>query len=320
MNKKTNAWETLIPNDIVEIVAPASASTEEKIYHGLTWLKNIGLVPQYPNNMIQTDLYFAAPLDQQWEHFKKALYSDAKVIWCLRGGYGSMRLIPLLEKLTPPKTPKLLIGFSDITALHIFFNQKWNWPTLHARTISQLHPDWELTEEHQSLVDLLFGRINQINFKNLTPLNQAAQEVKTLEGTIIGGNLRLIQTSLGTSWEIKPKGKIVFIEDVSERGYSVDRMLEQLHQAKILDKDIKALLIGDFTEGLEKNGQNLISSALKRFADRVDYPVVIGLPCGHAKNSNAPLPFNTEANLILGKLCQLTCKVNNRLENTNSTF
>ena len=215
MKKKTNAWETLTPNDIVEIVAPASASTEEKIYHGLTWLKNIGLVPQYPNNMIQTDLYFAAPLDQQWEHFKKALYSDAKVIWCLRGGYGSMRLIPLLEKLTPPKTPKLLIGFSDITALHIFFNQKWNWPTLHARTISQLHPDWELTEEHQSLVDLLFGRINQINFKNLTPLNQAAEEVKTLEGTILGGNLRIIQSSLGTSWEIKPKGKIQHVDGLS---------------------------------------------------------------------------------------------------------
>ena len=144
--------------------------------------------------------------------------------------------------------------------------------------------------------------------------------MKTLEGTILGGNLRIIQSSLGTSWEIKPKGKIVFIEDVSERGYSVDRMLEQLHQAKILDKDIKALLVGDFTEGLEKNGQNLISSALKRFADRVDYPVVSGLPCGHAKNSNAPLPFNTHAKLILGKLCQLTCKVNNRLENTNSPF
>jgi muramoyltetrapeptide carboxypeptidase len=312
MKIQPQSWETLLPNDSVEIIAPASASTEDKIDHGLTWLKNLGLNPRHPANMIQTDLFFAAPLEQQWEHLKAALYSDAKVIWCLRGGYGSMRLIPLLEKLTPPKNPKLLIGFSDITALHIFFNQKWNWPTLHARTISQLHPEWELNKEHNSLVDLLFGRIQEVTYHNLKPLNEAASKIHTIDGTITGGNLRLIQTSLGTAWEIKPKDKMLFIEDVSERGYSIDRMLEQLHQAKILDNNIKALLIGDFTEGNEKDGKNLIPDALKRFAERVDYPVITGLPCGHAKGSNAPLPFNTPVKLTLGANCQLVCQLNNK--------
>jgi len=312
MNIQPQSWETLLPNDIVNIVAPASASTEEKIEHGLRWLKNIGLIPSHPKDMIQTDLFFAAPLEQQWEHFKAALYSDAKVIWCLRGGYGSMRLIPFLEKLIPPKKPKLLIGFSDITALHIFFNQKWNWPTLHGRTISQLHPDWEKNEEHHQLIDLLYGKIDEVSYSNLTPLNDAAKKSGTIEGTITGGNLRLIQTSLGTPWEIKPKEKMLFIEDVSERGYSIDRMLEQLLQAKILNADLKALLIGDFTEGLEKNGQNLIPQALQRFADRVNYPVIMGLPCGHAKGSNAPLPFNTPAQLTLGAQAHLSCKLNNR--------
>lgn len=306
------SWEILRPNDSVEIVAPASASPEMKIDQGLAWLKNLGLNPRHPHNMIQTDLFFAAPLEQQWEHFKEALYSDAKVIWCLRGGYGSMRLIPLLEKLTPPKNPKLLIGFSDITALHIYFNQKWNWPSLHGRTISQLHPEWELNQEHNNLIDLLFGKIDEVSFDNLIPLNAAAKQMHSLDGTIIGGNLRLIQTSIGTPWEIKPKGKMLFIEDVSERGYSIDRMLEQLHQAKILDHDIQALLIGDFTEGLEKDGQNLIPKAFQRFAERVNYPVIMGLPCGHAKGSNAPLPFNTPVKLQLGSSCKLTCKLNNR--------
>ena len=119
MNNKPKSWSPLILNDSVEIIAPASASTDEKMHHGLSWLKDLGLNPKYPTDMIQTDLFFAAPLEQQWEHFKQALYSEAKVIWCLRGGYGCMRLIPLLEKLTPPKEAKLLIGFSDITALHI---------------------------------------------------------------------------------------------------------------------------------------------------------------------------------------------------------
>jgi len=311
MKSQPLSWEPLLPNDSVEIVAPASASTEDKIYHGLKWLTNIGLIPRHPENMIQTDLFFSAPLELQWEHFKAALYSDAKVIWCLRGGYGSMRLIPLLEKLKPPKKPKLLIGFSDITALHIFFNQKWNWPTLHGRTISQLHPEWELNEEHKSLIALLFGKINDVTFNHLKPLNQAAKKSQVLAGSIVGGNLRLIQTSVGTPWEIKPKGKMLFIEDVSERGYSIDRMLEQLHQAKILKNDIKALLIGDFTEGHEKDGQNLVPNALQRFAERVNYPVILGLPCGHAKNINSPLPFNTPVKLTLGAECQLICKLNN---------
>lgn len=307
--KIRHKWEPLLPNDLVDIVAPASASAEEKLDHGLSWLRNNGLHPRMPEDMIQTDLFFAAPLEKQWEHFKQALYSDAKVIWCLRGGYGSMRLIPLLEKLTPPEKPKLLIGFSDITALHLFFNQKWNWPTLHGRTISQLRTDWELNQEHQQLIDLIFGKIDQVSFSNLTPLNEAALKSTSIEAPVIGGNLSLLQTSLGTSWEINPEGKMIFIEDVSERGYSIDRMLEQLLQAGILDKKPKALLIGDFTEGKEKNGEDLVPVALKRFAQRVDYPVVMGLPCGHAKNSNAPLPLNTNAILTLGTNPELRCKV-----------
>lgn len=302
-------WEPLLPNDLVEIVAPASSSPEEKLDHGLGWLRNNGLHPRMPEDMIQTDVFFAAPLEKQWEHFKAALYSDAKVIWCLRGGYGSMRLIPLLEKLTPPEKPKLLIGFSDITALHLFFNQKWNWPTLHGRTISQLRTDWEMNHEHQQLIDLLFGKISDVTYSSLTPLNEAAMKLSTIEAPIIGGNLSLLQTSLGTSWEINPEGKMIFIEDVSERGYSIDRMLEQLHQAGIFDKKPKALLIGDFTEGKEKNGDDLVPVALKRFAQRVDYPVVMGLPCGHAKGSNAPLPLNTNATLTLGPKPELKCKV-----------
>lgn len=105
---------------------------------------------------------------------------------------------------------------------------------------------------------------------------------------------------------------MLFIEDVSERGYSVDRMLEQLYQANIVNQDLKALLIGDFTEGLEKNGQDLVPEALRRFAQRVPYPVLSGLPCGHGKNRNAPLPFNTPSMLELGPVAKLTCNTHSK--------
>ena len=301
MRNLSNSWEPLNINDPVDIIAPASASTNEVLNLGLSWLKGLGLKPRLPEKMINTDLFFAAPLEEQWEYFKAALYSDSKVMWCLRGGYGSMRLLPLLETISPPQKPKLLIGFSDITSLHLFFNQKWNWPTLHGRTISQLTPDWEMNHEQQTLVDLLFGRIEEIEYQNLIPLNDHSKRDIIINSTVIGGNLRLLQSSLGTPWQVDPDGKILFIEDIYERGYSVDRMLEQLFQAKILNKNLKALIIGDFNEGVEKNGEDLIPEALERFAQKVPYPVLKGLPCGHRKGVNYPLPLNTPAQLSLGK-------------------
>jgi muramoyltetrapeptide carboxypeptidase len=311
MNNLTRSWEPLLLNEPVDIIAPASASTDEVLNQGMAWLREIGLVPRMPEKMINTDLFFAAPLEEQWEFFKDALYSDSKVMWCLRGGYGSMRLLPLLETLTPPKKPKLLIGFSDITSLHLFFNQKWNWPTLHGRTISQLKPGHNQDEEHQLLVDLLFGIRKEIEFNDLIPINDQAKKSRLIEGTITGGNLRLLQSSIGTPWQMSPKGKILFIEDIYERGYSVDRMLEQLLLAKIIDQDLKALVIGDFNEGLEKNGENLVPIALERFAKKVPYPVLKGLPCGHRPGVNYPLPFNTPAKLYLGDSAKLVCQTNN---------
>lgn len=310
MKNQANRWEPLLPGDIVDIIAPASASTVEKTEAGLKWLKQQGLIPRFSERLIDTDVFFAAPLSEQWEQLEQALYSDSKVIWCLRGGYGSMRLIPLLEKIKIPPKPKLLIGFSDITSLHVYFNQKWNWPTLHGRTISQLHPDWEMNHEQQQLLDLLFGRTEEVSFSNLTAMNESAKQNLVINAPVVGGNLRILQSSLGTAWEVESRDKILFIEDVAERGYSVDRMLEQLHQANVTNLHLKALLVGDFTEGHEKNGKDLVQVALKRFAQRVNYPVISGVPCGHAKNSNAPLPFNTPSTLTLGANPHLVCRVN----------
>lgn len=309
MTKQINQWRPLKAGDTIDIIAPASASTSERLEFGLDWLRSLGLIPRFSDNLIQTDLFFASSLDEQWRQLEKALHSDSKAIWCLRGGYGSMRLIPFLEKINPPPSTKLFIGFSDITALHIYFNQRWNWPTVHGRTISQLQPDWG-EDQNQQLEDLIFGKVDEVKFQNLIPMNKQALESKVLKAPVVGGNLRLIENSLSTPWEIQTKGKIVFIEDVSERGYAVDRMLEHLHQSGHFNQDPLAVVIGDFTQGQELDGKNLIPEALQRFADRVNYPVLKGLPCGHAKGINSPLPFNTSSTLILGHDPHLICKVN----------
>ena len=304
---KRSSWKFLERNDIVDIIAPASHSPLDKLKDGIEWVKSVGLVPRVQQDMIKTDIFFAAPLEIQLEHLKNAIYSDSRAIWCLRGGYGSMRLIPHLLKLRPPKRPKLFVGFSDITSLHLFFNQHWNWPTIHGRTISQLSPENKNSSDRRFLTQMIFGEQEQRTFKNLRPLNDNARKNKVIDGEIIGGNLRILQSSLGTSWELKARGKILFIEDVAERGYSIDRMLEQMIQAKIIHHGVKALVFGDFTEGLERDGKDLSLVAMKRFAERVPYPVLKGLPAGHGHRLNYPIPLNTKCQLRLGRKCELTC-------------
>lgn len=304
---KKSTWQFLEKNDIVDIIAPASNSPLDRMDDGIEWVRSVGLIPRMQEGMINTDVFFAAPLKTQLEQLKYAIYSDSKAIWCLRGGYGSMRLIPHLLKLKPPKRPKLFVGFSDITSLHMFFNQHWNWPTIHGRTISQLSPANMSTIDRKFLTQMIFGQSQERVFKNLKPLNDLARENKTVKGPIVGGNLRIIQSSLGTSWELKARGKILFIEDVAERGYSIDRMLEQMIQAKIIHQGLKAVVFGDFTEGLERDGRDLSLIAMKRFAERVPYPVLKGLPCGHGHKLNYPLPFNTGSLLKLGSKPELTC-------------
>ena len=310
-NKKMKTflnWEPLQKKDLVHIIAPASASTEEKLKAGLSWLESLQFDIIYSDNLMMPDLFFSAPLEEQCEDIKNALDSEAKVIWCLRGGWGSMRLLPFLETLSPPQNPKLLIGFSDITSLHLFFAQKWNWPTLHGRTISQLGLTWADSNEELLWKKVISGELAQIEFENLTPLNSAARTMKTIESTVTGGNLRLVQSSLGTPWQIDVKDKILFLEDVSERGYSVDRMFEQMLQSGLLIDGPAAVIFGSFTNGLEKNGVDLVPQAIERFAQRVSYPVLSGLPCGHDTKQNYPLPFNTQAHLILGENNKLICQ------------
>jgi muramoyltetrapeptide carboxypeptidase len=302
------SWDYLCIDEEVRIIAPASASSKEKLESGIEWLRAQGLGVTFSSKLLSPDLFFAAPLEAQCEDFRSALESDAKVLWCLRGGWGSMRLLPFLDSLTPPEKPKLLIGFSDITSLHLFLTQKWNWPTLHGRTITQLRNDWELNEEHEMWRKIIKGEIDEIAFNDLLPLNPAAKKNNSISSFVAGGNLRLIQSSLGTPWQIDVKGKILFLEDVSERGYSVDRMLEQMIQSGLLRDDPAAIIFGSFTEGLEKNGTDLVPKALERFAQRVNYPVLAGLPCGHGPHENYPLPFNTPAALLTGAENKLICK------------
>lgn len=296
-------WSFLQTGDVIDVIAPASPCPKENLETGVRWIQAQGLVPRVPEGIIKGDVFFAAALKDQLDMLKAAIYSDSKMLWSLRGGYGSMRLIPFMEKWKKPRKTKLFMGFSDVTALHLFFAQNWGWSTLHGRNVSSLTPEKD-SRDRREIMSILTGRKSELSF-SLVPLNAAAKKAGRITGKVTGGNLKLLQTSVGTSWELQAKNKILFCEDVGERGYAVDRMFEQLRQARVIHSGPKALVLGDFTDGLEKDGRDLTATALRRFAESVNYPVYKGPKCGHGE-INFTLPLNTQAEISARKLKVLT--------------
>lgn len=288
-------WSPLRIGDIIDVLAPASPSPLENLEEGVRWIMENGFTARVPPGIIKKDVFFAAPLKEQLEMMKDAVYSDSKMLWSLRGGYGSMRLIPFMEKWKRPSQKKIFMGFSDVTALHLFFGQRWGWSTLHGRNVSAMSLA-KKSKDRNEIIQILTGKKEELVFKNLVPMNSAAKTAKLIRGTVTGGNLKLLQSSIGTSWELEANGKIVFMEDIGERGYAIDRMFEQLRQAGVIHKGLRAVVFGDFIEGNEKDGRDLTGVALKRFAESAPYPVFKGLKSGHG-DVNFTLPLHTKAEI-----------------------
>jgi muramoyltetrapeptide carboxypeptidase len=291
----------LKPGDTVEIIAPASRCTDKRLAAIKELLSSWQLNCIVEKDIFGDDLLCANSDEARFKALKNALQRrDTKAIICARGGYGSMRLIPELMKMSPPESLKLFVGMSDITALNLYFQQQWHWPTIHGAAA----PDVFSSESIASLKDILFGEVKQVAFEGKS-LNTLAEKELTLESSVTGGNLCLVQTSIGTNWQLDAKQKIIFLEEVGERGYRVDRMLEHIRQAHLF-KDAAAIVFGDFLEGEEPDGSSLINPVLKRFAEHCDIPVVqiVGIGHGHI---NFPLILGTSAKLKLGRQVKLTC-------------
>ncbi|KTC65761.1 LD-carboxypeptidase [Legionella adelaidensis] len=289
----------LKPNDQVELIAPASRCSEERLQLTQQMLTSWGLQCIVNPSLFGSDLLCANSDFMRSQLLIEALTNpDNKAIICLRGGYGSMRLIPELHKIKQMEF-KLFIGMSDITALNLFFMQKWKWPVLHGG----IAPDYYTLESLARYKSYLFGEINQLEFQG-SALNQHALKNNTISSTITGGNLCLLQASIGTTWEIDTQNKFVFIEEVGERGYRIDRMLEHLTQTGIFSK-AQGIILGDFTGGNEPDGSSLIQPVLERFAQAQSIPVFQIKGVGH-DSTNFPLPLGIPAHIHLGDTINLT--------------
>lgn len=297
-----NALPVLVPGDSVELIAPASRCTDVQLDELKQLMKSWQLKCIVKDDIFGEDFLCANTDEKRFLHLKEALLNpQTKAVICVRGGYGSLRLIPELTKLNPVRNPKIFVGMSDITSLHLFLQQQWGWPVI----LGAAAPSKFSAESIASLKSLMFAEKESVEFLDLKPLNEHAKQSRLINSSVTGGNLAIIQAGIGTNWQMDCRNKIVLLEEVNERGYRVDRMLEQLFQANIL-KGAAAIVLADFLGGDEPDGSSLMQPVLQRFAESCEVPVVQMQGVGHGE-VNYAVPFNTGACLQLGETVRLSC-------------
>lgn len=301
-----NAWQPLAKGDLIDIIAPAFRTADQSVVRAEEYLKSRGYRVRVPSDIFGTDVLCAQTDENRLKQLKAALLAkDSKAVWCLRGGYGALRLIPELMKLKAPSKSKLFVGLSDITSLHMFMNQYWKWPTIHGPMADKLASGKLPAEFVEEILRMVEGVDQKITFSSLTPLNDAAMKKKTIRGEVIGGNLMTVSSHLGTKLKWNTKSKILFFEEIGEHDYRIDRIFEQLRQAGMIDH-AAAVVLGDFTDCGVKDKTDKIWPVIQRFADSIKVPMLRGVQTGHDPVARA-LPFGAPSELHLGSDAKLIC-------------
>ncbi|MCB2081876.1 MAG: LD-carboxypeptidase, partial [Rickettsiales bacterium] len=203
----------------------------------------------------------------------------------------------LLDTLPPPPTPKWLIGFSDITALHCYFNHQFGWPSLHAPMPGQVINQKVDLASVEAIGNLLHSTPDSLHYA-LTPLNHSVKQTDALTGSIHGGNLCVLQSLLGTPWNPQLDGAILFLEDVDEDTRRLHRMLVHLHQAGMFNH-LHGVILGDFNRIPEKEDCPPLEPMLENFCQTCipeALPVYRISGIGHTER-NLPLPLGIPASI-----------------------
>lgn len=231
--------------DKIALVAPAKRMLPGELEEAIALIENWGFVPVLGENIYKEyDLgyLYAGTDEERASDFQWALDDESiRAIWCARGGYGSVKIIDLLDFTQFKQNPKWLIGYSDITVFHNHVN-RLGFETIHGVTAKKLANTIYHETSYPSLYDLLVGKEMNYSFQNTFPYNKKGEA----EGELIGGNLSIVYSLLGSDSAINPEGKILFLEDWFENWYAVDRMLMNLKRNHIFDK-ISGLILGSFT-------------------------------------------------------------------------
>jgi len=288
--------------DTIAIVAPAGVlkNRVETIERAKRLAESWGLKVVLGEHLFHQNNHFSGTDEERATDFQKALDNpNIKAIWAARGGYGCVRIIDRLEYSAFLKQPKWIVGYSDITAFH---SQVHNLgvETIHGMMATSIEekPE-EIIETISSFKRVLFGE--QISYKiPLSDYNRTAvlENNKVLKGQLVGGNLALLTSMLGSRSQLNTDGKILFIEEIGEYKYAIDRMLQSLKRAGYF-KNLKAVIVGDMSN-VKKNTTSWGSTIEQLILDVLpkETPVLFDFPAGH-ESENRALIFGRRIELAI---------------------
>ena len=265
----------------IGIVAPARKVTPEEMQYAINWLEEQGFEPVYDDRLFAEHHIFAGDDDFRAAVFQEYLDNEEiEAIWLARGGYGSIRIIDKLDFTRFLQHPKWVIGFSDTSVIHGKLN-RLGVPSLHAAM--PFYFANKTPKAKQSLFDALTGKALHYEIEP-QPENRNGE----MEGEIVGGNLSVLYGMIGSDTFPELDGKILFIEEVDEYIYHIDRMMHALKRAGKLAR-LKGLIVGGLTQ-IHDNSHPFGMTAEEVIAEAVteyDYPVCFGFPAGHFDDNRA---------------------------------
>jgi muramoyltetrapeptide carboxypeptidase len=284
--------------DTIGIVAPASNLTRGDLEAGCEGLRRAGYRPFYFDSIVEQDLYFAGSVQRRAHELEEMFAREhVRAIVCARGGYGANYLLEVLDLEKIKSHPKIFVGYSDLTTLLTYLFDVAGLVTFHGPMAAK---DWA----HEDGVDLASWQAALAGTAawelNLGAGSGARGLVDgTAEGVLYGGCLSILVASLGTPYEIRTEGTILFLEDVSAKPYQIDRMLMQLKLAGKLD-GVRGLVFGEMRDCVQTANQAYtLEEVVLRIVGELRVPVAYGVRSGHVTAGNITLPMGVRAGLTV---------------------
>jgi muramoyltetrapeptide carboxypeptidase len=281
----------LLRGDTIGITCPAGYITQEEIQPALKQMESWGMKIRIGETVGKRDFSFGGTDDERRKDFQYMLDDpNIQAIMCARGGYGLTRIIDQLNFTRFKEKPKWIIGFSDITVLHLHLDRHWQVASLHSKMCNSFPEIWEFAEPViQETIESIRQALTGVKMQYQAIPNEK-NRLGVAEGIVTGGNLSVIQNLMGTKSELKSDGKILILEEVGEYLYSLDRMMMNLKRAGKLDR-LNALVLGGFNkirpdDPGEEFGRTIYDIVWEKVKE-YSYPICFDFPVGHQKNNYA---------------------------------
>ena len=291
----------LVGGDSIGVIAPASPPDREALEAGCRYLEGQGFRVVKGKSCFGSSRSYLAATDEIRRIDFRAMIRDPSLaaIFCARGGYGCLRLLPL----EPPQVPKIFLGYSDITTLHLILNEKMT--TFHGPMVASNFPQLDPFTERNLWQMLTEPKLGPLPHPKELPPPRTIHPGNA-EGVLTGGNLSLVAASLGTEYEIKTQGKILLLEEVEEPTYKVDRLLRQLYLAGKLQA-ARGIIFG-YSPTIQP--QNEFFELLDELS-QINIPVLYGLAFGHGSPKlTVPLGVRARLDALSGQLFLLESPLN----------